>query len=253
MSIAKSISFILLVLSALAVQSQGELQDKVKVHGTVTNRNGQYVSDLLIINQRSYTGTFGNVNGTFEVEANKSDTLIFGGVGYRSIKVCYRDSLHKDSYELSLVLLALRIEVAEAEIFAPRELSKIQEDIARLGYDPSDHRVTGVSAVSSPITYLYEQFSKREKSKRLVAEMENNDRRRDLLKELFQKYVDYEIIDLSDDEFDEFIDFIQVSDAFLQRSTQYDFILFVKDRFRDYQIMQRKTEMREDDYNYHKD
>ena len=89
----------------------------------------------------------------------------------------------------------------------------------------------GVDAISSPITALYQAFSRRERNKRMVAEMRNNDRRRALLKELFRKYVDADIIQLSNEEFDDFIDFCGVSESFLKNSTQYDFIMYVKKRF----------------------
>ena len=147
----------------------------------------------------------------------------------------------------------IKIVLEQAEVFAKRDLEEIQRDIEKLGFDEKDYRVSGVSAVESPITFLYEQFSKRERSKRLVAEMENEDRKRELLKELFEKYVDFEILELSDEEFDDFIDYMHVSDEFLQRSTQYDFILFVKDRFQSYQVLKRNLEMQEEDYYYNED
>ena len=67
-----------------------------------------------------------------------------------------------------------------------------------------DYRVSSIDAFQSPITFLYQQFSKVERSKRLVAELENNDKRRELLQELFVKYVDYDIIQLESEEFKDF-------------------------------------------------
>ena len=75
-----------------------------------------------------------------------------------------------------------------------------------------------------------------------------------MLKELFRIYVDFKIIDLSNEEFDDFISYLNVSDEFLINSSQYEFLIFVKDRFIDYQVARRNARpMRTDDFNYDKD
>jgi hypothetical protein len=131
----------------------------------------------------------------------------------------------------------LEVSLKPVDIVSPRDLEEIQKDIETLGFDEKDYMLSGVDAVSSPITYLYQQFSRRERNKREVAEMRNNDKRRALLKELFRKYVDAEIISLRDEEFDDFIDFCRVSDDFMKSSTQYDFIMYVKKRFELYRMI----------------
>ena len=66
--------------------------------------------------------------------------------------------------------------------------------------------------------------------------------------------VDYKIIDLTNEEFDDFISYLNVSDEFLINSSQYEFLIFVKDRFIDYQVARRNNRpMRTDDFNYDKD
>jgi hypothetical protein len=139
-------------------------------------------------------------------------------------------------------------------IFAPRDLEDIQKDIQSLGYNESDYMLSGINAAMSPITFLYQQLSKKEASKRVVAELKNEDRRRDLLKELFQIYVDYQIIDLTTEEFDDFITYLNVSDEFLIQSSQYEFLVYVKERFRDYQVMRRNnTQFKKEDFDFDKE
>jgi hypothetical protein len=94
-------------------------------------------------------------------------------------------------------------------------------------------------------------FSQEERSKRQVIEMENTDTRRELLKELFAKYVEYDIIDLTDSEFDSFITYMDPGDEVLQALTQYQFIMYVKEKFRDYRSIGRR--MQDSDYQYHLD
>ena len=80
------------------------------------------------------------------------------------------------------------MDVATAEVIAPRDLGDIVRDIQALGYEEKEMRTSGIDALTSPITYLYEQFNRMERSKREVARLENEDRRRELLKELMVKY-----------------------------------------------------------------
>ena len=67
--------------------------------------------------------------------------------------------------------------------------------------------------------------------KRNAYEVINEDRRRDLLKELFVKYVSYDIIDLRKDQFEDFIDFMNVSESQMKSMSQYEFVVFTKQRY----------------------
>jgi uncharacterized protein YecA (UPF0149 family) len=72
------------------------------------------------------------------------------------------------------------------------------------------------------------------KQEELAYELMNEARRKELLKELFVKYVSADIIDLDEKEFDDFIDFCNVSDEFLQKASQYEFIEYVKQKYQLY-------------------
>ena len=247
----------LVVLTAVgALNGFGQndsIDTAIVVTGNAYEFMGRNLSDLLIINQRTYTGHFGDIDGSFKVYAKKSDTLIFGAIGFDSKKVCFADSAYKAQYELDVFLSRLQIRIPEVEVFAPRDLDEIHEDMKSLGYNPKDYRESGVNAMSSPITALYQALSKRERSYRKVIEMENQDRRRDLLRELFVKYVDYDILDLTTVEFDDFISFLNVSDQFMRNSTQYEFVVFVKERFELYKRIKHNQPLNEGDYYYHED
>jgi hypothetical protein len=204
----------------------------VRISGTVYDpENKGSIPNLMVVNKRTQQGYFGYNSGFFEVMAFKSDTLIIAATGFTTRIISFRDSADADSFSVRVPLKKLEIQLKPVDIFTKRDLEEIQKDIETLGYEKSDYTLEGVDAFSSPITALYQAFSRRERNKRMVAEMRNNDKRRALLKELFRKYVDADIIQLSNEEFDDFIDFCGVSESFLKNSTQYDFIMYVKKRF----------------------
>ncbi len=218
----------LFMLSAIV----GMSQDQVTIHGQVVSPTQERTYyDLMIVNKRTRSGTFGNADGSFTVTARQTDTLLIGSVGHVTQAISMRDSVPKGSYRVVVRLRSLQVQLREVEIISQRTLQEIQKDIERLGYRESDYRISQVDALQSPITFLYQEFSRRERSKRLVAQLENEDRKRALLKELLQKYVEYDIINLSDESFDDFIDFCAVPDPVIKGLTQYEFLLYVKKKY----------------------
>jgi len=215
-------------------------QSEVRISGIVTDNSGEtVVPNLMVVNKRTQQGQFSGMDGRFIVSVRATDTIIVAATGFYTLKIAVADSISAGVYDFKIRLNRLQVNLREVEIFTNRDMEAIEKDIQTLGYDEKEYLLEGVDALSSPITAIYMAFSRREQSKRLVAEMRNNDRRRALLKELFRKYVDYDIIQLNNDEFDRFIDFCRVSDEFLKGSTQYDFIMYVKKRFEVFRMLER--------------
>lgn len=226
----------------------------IRVKGKVVEEHGQPVSNAIVVNLRTKSGAYGSPDGSFVIECNKTDTLSITCLGYFSRRVCFKDSSEKMVYYPKLFLEERVYRYESLVVFAPRDLEDIQKDIRSLGYNENDYRLTGVDMLNSPVTFLYQALSKKENSRRVVAQMENDDRRRDLLKELFRIYVDYEIIELNTSEFDDFITYLNVDDTFLQSSSQYEFLVFVKERFKDYKIAMRNAgKLRNSDFDYDKE
>lgn len=195
------------------------------------------LEDLMIINLRTSQGTFGKVDGTFEVTLLKSDTIMVASTGYEFRKISLKDSAYHQNYFLNVPLVKLSKQLKEVVIFSPRDLQSIYSDIQKLGYNKKDFELSGVDAISSPITFLYQQFSALERTKRHNAERINEDKRRELLKQLLINYVTHDIINLNDDEFEDFISFSNVSESYLKRASQYDFCIYIKQKFDMYRLM----------------
>jgi len=217
--------FLVLVQGAFA-------QGDVVVQGIVSGGDGEHVFyDLMVVNRRTRTGNFANTDGSFTVHVQRNDTLLIGAGGYVTRTLPLGEFPDEALTTLRITLRPWNIDLQPVAILPQRTLEQIQADIAKLGYNEKDYRETGVDAFSSPITFLYQEFSKRERSKRLVAQLEDNDRKRELLRELLQQYVDFGIIHLSDDSFDDFIDFCAVPDDVIKGLSQYDFLVYMKKKY----------------------
>jgi hypothetical protein len=226
--------FSLVFFSQAQAQSASSSQN-LQIRGQVIGPDQRGIPGCMVVNRSTGAGRFGSAEGRYAWTVRTGDTLHFGAIGFHTaVRIAGFDIT--DSTEQIIELRPLQVALATAEIIAPRTLRQIVEDIETLGYKEQDYRTSGVDAFQSPITFLYEQFSRRERSIRQVIRMENDDRRRALLKELLMQYVDYDIVELSSEEFDNFIDFVDPGDDLLQALTQYEFILWTRERFIAWQL-----------------
>lgn len=221
----------------------------VSLSGEVLGPDGRGLPGCMVVNRSTGEGRFGSASGRFALDVMPGDTVQFAAIGFKTVsRRVPEEAPESGRLQWTVHLARIAIDVATAEVIAPRDLSEIVRDIEALGYEEKEHRVSGIDALSSPITFLYEQFNRMERSKREVARLENEDRRRALLKELLGKYVDYDIVSLDPAEFDAFVAFMDPGEAVLKALTQYEFILWTRERFIAWKS--RPERLEDSDYEY---
>ncbi len=189
------------------------------------------LQQVMVVNQQSQIGIFGNSDNTFQVQIDKNDTLIISALGYARKKVCLKDSSTLGEIHIRIGLYRLSYDLSEITVRRQRELRQISEDIKKLGYNKRDHKLTNVDAWESPITALYQTFSKREQNKRALAQMINNDNRRAVLKDLLYLYNLTELIRMQESEYNDFIDYLNLNDQQMQAMSDYALAVFIRDRY----------------------
>lgn len=211
-------------------------QENIIVTGKAMDEDypGILLEQVMVINLKTQQGIFANPDNSFTIQMSKSDTLVITAFGHNAYKFCFRDSALRDIYRIIAPLSKRSITLNEATIFAPRDLNRIEKDIQKLGYDVKDYRLSGVSAWQSPITALYQEFSRKERSKRRVAELMNEDRRRELMREVLGNYSRAGLIDLNYNEYNAFIDYLGLNDFLLKALTQYELAVYIKARYQSY-------------------
>jgi len=195
------------------------------------------LNNFMIVDMETQHGFYGKADGSFSIDMNRNDTLVVAVIGYEFMKFAFRDSVPKPRYDLLVRLKRKQVQLPEVHVIAPRDLEAIERDIQKLGYNKRDYEISGINALESPITFLYEEFSRYEQLRRHNAQMVNNEKRRNLLKELLSRYVADDIISLSNDEFEHFIDFCDVTETFMKTSSQYDFMVYIKRKFELFEAM----------------
>jgi hypothetical protein len=190
--------------------------------------------NVIVLNKSTGKGVFGEHNGSFSYTVKKGDTIAVSVSGYKTIYFSYKDSAYHKEYQPRFILGELSYMGAEVIVRPLKTLEELKEERAAIEKRPVPE-VTVSSAFASPITALYVAFSKREKTKRLVAELEYKDKQDDIVKEILRIYVHNDIFDLSDDDFQEFIRFLNIDPEFLKVATDYELVIYIQNKFNQFQ------------------
>jgi len=234
MKILSLIFFYFLVQTSLFSQC-----DKVLLMGRVEDTVGfQNFYNLMVVNRTSGKGVFGSPDGSFSVLVNDSDVVSLSVKGY--LPVSFIIESNRDCQYKVHKYIELKTQEIQSVIITPlKSLEDIKAE--RQGLAMRETReVTGLEVLQSPITALYQTFSKKEKNKRWIAEQEFKDDQRRVVQELLRLYVAYDIVSLTNDEFDEFISFLNINSDFLKTATEMELVTFVKDKYFHYKMINKR-------------
>jgi hypothetical protein len=187
----------------------------------------------MVINRTNGRGVFGQPNGSFSVYASQGDSLSLSVKGYPVVNVVVNGN--EDCQQKGYYYIEGKAQEFEVVNVKPlKSLEQIKEERQALAMRET-RMVTGIEVLQSPITALYQAFSKKEQSKRWVAKQEHLDNQQRILQELLRTYAAYDIINLSDDEFESFISFLNMDETFLKTASEMELITFIQDKFEHYQ------------------
>jgi tyrosyl-tRNA synthetase len=204
--------------------------EQVLVSGKITDTmRMQNFYNLMVVNKTTGRGVFGQPNGHFSVYANTGDLIALSTKGYPVYQFVVKPDENCQTKVLAYVE-RLPQEVPDVVVRPLKTLEQIKEERENLALRET-RVVTGVNVLQSPITALYQAFSKKEQNKRWIAEQEFKDDQRRIVQELLRLYVAFDIIDLSEEEFDAFITFLNIDEQFIKTASEMELILFIKDKY----------------------
>jgi hypothetical protein len=229
--------FIIFLIVFLPIVSFAQC-DKVFVSGRVVDTlRPQSFYNLMVINRTTGRGIFGQPDGYFSVYVRPNDKIALSTKEYP----IYEFTAKPDSNcqcQVIAYIEKLPQQVQEVVVKPLKTLEQIKEERKNLVLRET-RQVTGIEALQSPITALYQAFSKKEQNKRWIAEQKYKDDQRQVVKELLRLYVAYEIIEMEEDEFDDFIIFLNADPDFLKTAAEMELVLFIKDKFEHFKTLKR--------------
>jgi hypothetical protein len=198
----------------------GSIQD-------TTAKPGFY--NLFIVNKSAGRGVFGKPDGTFSIQVNPGDSVYFRITGYQTLKVhVLADSSCRHHFQA--FVNPLEYKKQDVVVYPVKTLSQLKEERERLA-QVETRLVTGFESLKSPITALYQEFSRREKMKKKVAQLQYQDDTEKVVKELLRVYISYDVIEMEEEEFLEFIRFMNLNEEFLKTANDYQLIIYIKEKY----------------------
>lgn len=213
---------------------------KIQISGFVLDGNsGGTIPTALVVNKTTGTGNFSDAGGNFTVFGDKKDTILISSFGFQATKICFADSDGTEFQNRRIVLFRFSVNLGEATVFVRRPISVMEKERKNLKpFNENDFKLHGAAAFQSPITYLYQSWSRKEQSKRKVEEFRYRDRKNQLLKELFLHYAATGAIPIKVDEIDSFIEFSRVPDDYLQTAGQYELVIYFQEKYKTFKAIQ---------------
>jgi hypothetical protein len=207
---------------------------QVKVSGIVKDaETGRGLAHAFVINHRTQNGVFCDNSGKFNIETKTNDSLLVSLTGYQFTKVILSDSTVKSQYYVEVKLRLKPIALRPFVVKAPKTFEQIITELAK-AEQLKPEATPLVNAVESPITFLYDQFSKEGKARKKIAELRAEDAKMELMRELFTRYMVAKIIDTDENELDDFIRFSGLKNKYTTFDTEYELVSYVKQRWADY-------------------
>ena len=204
--------------------------DKVLVSGYVKDTMRQETFyNMMIVNRSTGKGVFGQPNGYYSTYASEGDMMTISVKGYELIH--FKVTSDENCQVKRTFIIEGKPYEFEAFVVRPlKSLEQIREEREALAMRDT-RTVSGVDVLQSPITALYQAFNRQEKHKRKIEEMKFQDSQRNVVKELLRLYVAYDIVDLNDEDFDHFIDFLNVNVDFLKTASEFELVEFIKGKY----------------------
>lgn len=222
------------------------------ITGRIINCKNHYgVGYAQIYNESRRQGYITDSLGYFSSSVQIGDTIAILSLGYLSKVVVITDSLINSRLVIRICPRSYPIEEVEVEM--PRTYKQLKKAI--LAYQPEEFKVEGVPegkpidvpllldttylksggfAIFHPVSFLYYNLSKKEKTKRKAFYLQKQEEQRPAIEKKYNREIVKEFTGLEGDELTNFIGYCNFSHQFLYESTALEIIQAIDEKYKLY-------------------
>ena len=224
-------------------QQYGTTKGLILLSGIVIDQDSVELSDVHIYNQNNRQVLISDPSGFFSIYAAKSHVLRFTSIGYETKYVSIPADFKGEVYFTYIMLKERVTPLENVTIIAKEEetqsMLKVPErpkPFGEYGIGTLQSEPVKISpGIGSPISMLYEWFSKKAKEERKLKEILASDAIRKNVDKRFESELIWEMTGLYGDDLERFKRFCNLPRSFVLYSNEYDFLVAVKDCFYKYQ------------------
>jgi len=230
--------------------SQNKTVFKGKIMDLVTS---QPLESSCIHNLSTGTMTFCNKNGDFAILVNKTDTLIISHIGHELEMLILNDSLTTSKERTGIWLVVRAFTLRNVNIYAMKPYPLFIKDITKetpskkvevqgmeisayekASYDINQGNLLRNTPAASPITALYNRFSRRAAMERMYAELVQNEGEVMRITKKYNPEIVQRLTKLENEALEEFMVYCSFSYATLITSTDYEIENMIVTKFSQY-------------------
>jgi len=134
----------------------------------------------------------------------------------------------------------IEIKLKDDHYYVPG-LPRIKPRDVPLLYD-EDYIKHPLFAISSPISFFYYNFSRREKNKRLYYKLVAADQLKLLADRKMNKAAIARITGIEEDDLDDFIEYCNLTPQMILNTTEYELYLYLSRKLRSYKLLKKSNE-----------
>ena len=235
-----------------------KVHDQIQVFSAVVENEstGFPMESVHVLNLTQIIGTTTDKNGRFEIKVSANDTLYFSYLGFKPLKVAVTNDLMKfgnAKFELTELALAL-----EEIILRPYQLTGILDIDAKnipintakrysvsglpnIGYEAGNRNPYSITktfkAILSPVDFLHNLFSQKEKQLRKLKKMREDDEIKNLLSSKFNREILTQLLYISKVEIYEILRGCNFSDTFIKDSNDLQILEAISECYDEYRVL----------------
>ena len=243
---------------SLFVFTLSKAQDQIQVFSAVVENEstGFPMESVHVLNLTQIIGTTTDKNGRFEIKVSANDTLYFSYLGFKPLKIAVTNDLMKfgnAKFELTELALAL-----EEIILRPYQLTGILDIDAKnipintakrysvsglpnIGYEAGNRNPYSITktfkAILSPVDFLHNVFSQKEKQLRKLKKMREDDEIKNLLSSKFNREILTQLLYISKVEIYEILRGCNFSDTFIKDSNDLQILEAISECYDEYRVL----------------
>ncbi len=248
------------------------IADFVVIAGYVFESEGlEPIPHVNIYVQRTRKGTITNQRGYFVLKASLNDTIVFSSLGYERKYAVVTDSVKERTDELIILMEKKFYELMSVDIIELRRYQQLKYEIVNMQLPddeyvfafenfpsrPADidyHSRAGLSdfgLVFSPITALYDAFSREGRERRKLQELLERDRVRAQVEEKISLRDIANIANMNISEAEAFLNWCNFPPEFILSLNDYDLTLIVMQRLEQFKRTRYYKENIQNKKNWH--
>ncbi|HBF89489.1 MAG TPA: hypothetical protein DDX39_12685 [Bacteroidales bacterium] len=220
-------------------------KDKIQLVGKiVSSENNLSIPYVHILVPERNVGTSADENGQFSIYIQKNDIIVFSAIGFQNYKLCFADSSFTTENNVTIHLIPEVYQIKAVNIFPFKTYSDFKNEFVNHKKTENERLVEALNESInepnlasyapcnlgiSPITALYNAFSKYEKSKRLYATLTAKDEQKARVAKKMTPKLIKTITGISEEStIRSFIEFCSFHDDFIDHSTELELSLAIK-------------------------